>query len=126
VAVLTGAVELRRRPELSSWSAYGAALAGGFLPSLALVLIGDDPVWRWVTLFAAAIVTVIIGSWRRRRAPVVSGAAVAVVVAVTEMIRLLIRGAIAGAVLVAVAGLVLIVFGALSEKRLRGALGKMS
>ncbi|MDT5027086.1 MAG: hypothetical protein QOE61_3512, partial [Micromonosporaceae bacterium] len=126
VAVLTGAVELRRRPELSSWTAYGAALAGGFLPSLALVLVGEDAVWRWVTLFAAAIVTVILGSWRRRRAPVVAGAGVAVVVAVTEMIRLLVQGAIAGAVLVAVAGLILIVFGALSEQRLRSALGKMS
>jgi hypothetical protein len=126
VAVLTGAVELRRRPELSSWTAYGAALAGGFLPSLVLVLAGEDAVWRWVTLFAAAIVTVILGSWRRRRAPVVAGAGVAVAVAVTEMIRLLVQGAIAGAVLVAVAGLVLIVFGALSEQRLRSALGKMS
>jgi hypothetical protein len=126
VAVLTGAVELRRRPDLSSWSAYGAALAGGFLPSLALVLAGQDVVWRWVSLFAAAVITVILGSWRRRRAPVVAGAAVAVVVALTEMIRLLARGALAGAILVAVAGLVLIVFGALSEQRLRGALRKMS
>jgi hypothetical protein len=126
VAVLTGAVELRRRPDLASWTAYGAALAGGFLPSLALVLAGQDAVWRWVSLFAAAVVTVILGSWRRRRAPVMAGAAVAVVVAVTEMIRLLVRGALAGAILVAVAGLVLIVFGALSEQRLRGALRKMS
>lgn len=126
VAVLTGAVELRRRPELSSWTAYGAALAGGFLPSLALILVGQDPVWRWVSLFAAAIVTVILGSWRRRRAPVVTGAGVTVVVAITEMIRLLVQGAVAGAVLVAVAGLVLIVLGAMSEQRLRGALRKMS
>jgi hypothetical protein len=126
VALLTGALELRRRPELSSWTAYGAALAGGFLPSLVLVLAGQDAVWRWATLFAAAVVAVILGSWRRRHAPVVSGAGVAVVVAVTEMIRLLVRGAIAGAILVAVAGVVLIVFGALSEQRLRGALRKMS
>jgi len=126
VALLGGALELRRRPELSSWIAYGPALAGGFLPSLALVLVGDRVVWRWVALFAAAIVTVIMGSWRRRHAPVVTGGSVAVIVAVTEMIRLLIQGAIAGAVLVAVAGVVLIVFGGVSEKRLRGALRRMS
>ena len=126
VALLSGALELRRRPELSSWIAYGPALAGGFLPSLALVLVGDRVVWRWVALFAAAIVTVIMGTWRRRHAPVVTGSSVAVVVALTEMIRLLVQGAIAGAVLVAVAGVVLIVFGGLSEKRLRGALRRMS
>src|SRR5262249_23635772 len=33
VAVLAGAVELRRQRNLSSWIAYGPALAGGFLPS---------------------------------------------------------------------------------------------
>ena len=42
------------------------------------------------------------------------------------MIRLLVQGALAGALLVAVAGVVLIVFGALSEQRLRGALRSMS
>ena len=36
-------------------------------------------------------------------------------VAVIEMIRLLVQGAVAGALLVAVAGVVLIVFGALSR-----------
>jgi hypothetical protein len=126
VAFLAGALELRRRPELSSWVAYGPALAGGFLPSLALVLVGEDVAWRWVGLLAAAVVTVILGSWRRRVAPVVAGATVAVLVAVTEMIRLLLSGAVAGALLVAVAGIVLVVFGALSEQRLRGALRRMS
>jgi hypothetical protein len=127
VALLAGALELRRRPELSSWIAYGPALAGGLLPSLALVLVNDHPaVWRWITLFAASIVVVLVGSWRRRRAPVVAGAGVAIVVAVTEMIRLLAGDQVAGAILVAVAGVILIGFGALSEQRLRRALRKMS
>jgi hypothetical protein len=126
VALLAGAIELRRRPALPSWAAYGPALVGGFLPSLALVLVGADPVWRWVTLFAAATVTLIAGSRRRRLAPVVAGGAVAVAVAIIEMIRLLLSGEIAGALLVAGAGVVLIVFGARSEQRLRGALRKMS
>ena len=126
VALLAGALELRQRPTLSSWSAYGPALAGGFLPSLALVLVDDAEVWRWVALFVAAIGVVLIGVWRRRLAPVVTGAAVAIVVALVEMIRLLLRGSVAGAILVAVAGVVLIAFGALSEQRLRRALKQMS
>ena len=90
------------------------------------MLVGEDTLWRWVTLFAVAIAAVIIGSWRRRPAPVVTGATVAIVVAVIEMIRLLVEGGLAGAILVAVAGAVLIAFGAVSEKRLRGALRNMS
>jgi hypothetical protein len=125
-ALLAGAWELRRRPELSSWVAYGPALAGGFLPSLGLILAGQDVIWRWASLFAAAIATVLVGAWRRRRAPVVAGAATVIAVAVTEMVRLLLRGAIAGAILVAAAGVILIVAGALAEQRVRGALRTMS
>jgi hypothetical protein len=125
-ALLVGALELRRRRDLSSWMAYGPALAGGFLPSLALVLVGEDVVWRWVTLFMAAITAVIVGSVRRRLAPVVTGGAVAIIVAVVQMIRFLAQGAIAGALLVAIAGVILIIFGAVSEQKLRGALRKMS
>ena len=56
VALSPGALELRRRPDLSSWVAYGPALAGGFLPSLGPGAgRRGHPVWRWVTLFAAAI-----------------------------------------------------------------------
>jgi hypothetical protein len=126
IALLTGARVLRRRPDLSSWLAYGPALAGGFLPSLTLVVIGNDPPLRWVTLFAAAIGAVIVGSWRRRRAPAVIGSSVAVAVAITEMARFLARGEIGGALLVALAGIVLIVFGATYEKRLAGTRGQMS
>jgi hypothetical protein len=122
-ALLAGALELRRRPAdappLSSWVAYGPALAGGFLPSLALVLIGQDPPWRWVGLLTAAVVTVIVGSWRRRNAPVTTGSVVALAVAVIEMIQLLRHQNYGGAALVAVAGVVLIIFGALAEQRRR-------
>ncbi len=121
VALLTGALELRRRRELSSWVAYGPALAGGFLPSVALILVGANPPWRWVSVFLVAVGAVIIGSWRGRQAPVVTGATVAVVVAITEMIYLLLDEKIFGALLVGLAGVVLIVFGALAERRLRGA-----
>jgi hypothetical protein len=84
VALAAGVLELRTHPELSSWVAYGPALAAGFLPSLALALVqGGVPWQREALLFAAAIVAVVVGSWRRRSAPVVTGGAVAVVVALT-------------------------------------------
>ena len=119
VALLMGAIEQRRRRDLSSWLAYGPALAGTFLPSLALIVVGEDPVWRWVTVFVVAVAIVIVGSWRRLQAPALAGAAVAVVVAVTEMIRLLAAGQIFGAVLVALGGAILVLFGAISETRRR-------
>jgi hypothetical protein len=119
VALLLGAIEQRRRRELSSWLAYGPALAGVFLPSLALIVVGEDPVWRWVTVFVVAVAVVIVGSWRGLQAPALAGAAVAVVVAVTEMIRLLAAGQIFGAVLVALGGAILVLFGAISETRRR-------
>jgi hypothetical protein len=123
VALLVGALELRYNDELSSWLAYGPALVGGFGPSVVLVLIGDDQVQRWVILLVAAVLTVIVGSWRRLSAPVVTGSTVAVVVALVEMIRLLSRGQVAGGLLVAVAGGVLVGFGAISERRRRGGPG---
>ena len=45
---------------------------------------------------------------------------IAIVVAVAEMIQLLRRGQMAGAILVGLAGVVLIIFGAIAERRLRG------
>src|SRR5690606_40147502 len=38
VVLLGGWAALRTRPELSSWTAYGPALAAAFLPSLATVI----------------------------------------------------------------------------------------
>jgi hypothetical protein len=116
VALLIGAIELRRNDQLSSWLAYGPALVGGFAPSVALVLIGQDALWRWVTLFVVAVLTVIVGSYRGHNAPVTVGGVVVVVVALVEMVRLLARGQTAGALLVALAGGVLVVFGAQRER----------
>ena len=120
-ALLAGVIEQRRRPQLSSWVVYGPALAGAFLPSVALILVGEDPPWRWVSVFLGAVAIVIVGSWRGWRAPVVTGATIAVGVAIVEMIWLLIEGQIAGAFLVGLVGVTLIVFGALAERSLRRA-----
>jgi hypothetical protein len=118
-ALVVGIIEQRRRPQLSSWVIYGPALAGAFLPSVALILVGDDPVWRWVSVFLAAVAIVIVGSWRGWRAPVVTGGTIAVVVAIVEMVWLLIEGQIFGAFLVGLAGVILIIFGAFAERSLR-------
>ena len=115
VALLVGALELRYNDQLSSWLAYGPALVGGFPPSVALVLVGHDAVARWVILLVAAVVSVIVGASLRLSAPVKVGSAVAVVVALVEAIRLLAQGQVAGGLLVAIAGAVLVVFGAVSE-----------
>jgi hypothetical protein len=120
-ALLAGVIEQRRRPHLSSWIVYGPALAGAFLPSVALILVGEDPPWRWVSVFLGAVAIVIVGSWRGWRAPVVTGATIAVGVAIVEMVWLLIEGQIAGAFLVGLAGVTLIVFGAFAERGLRRA-----
>jgi hypothetical protein len=118
-ALVAGIVELRRRPDLSSWLAYGPALGGAFLPSVALILVGDRSLLRWVLVFFGAVGVVIVGALRGWRAPVVTGAATAVLVAVVEMVWLLLDDRIAGALLVGLAGSLLIVFGAFAERRLR-------
>jgi hypothetical protein len=71
----------RSRPELSSWLAYGPALAAALLPSLVLV----DPPLRRLLLGAAAVAVVVAGARRRLQAPVLVGGAVAVLVAVREL-----------------------------------------
>jgi hypothetical protein len=86
LALITGLLQIRRRPELGSWVAYGPALVAGFLPSLLTVLRYDSPPLRRVLLIVAAVVTVAIGATRRQRAPVLVGSVVAVVATVHELL----------------------------------------
>jgi hypothetical protein len=131
-ALIAGAVELRRRPELSSWIAYGPALAAGFLPSTALVLVEGRSNWRQAILFLAAVLTVLVGARRQRLAPAVAGGVIAVVVALHELLLLWLTGAVAWYYLFGVTGAVFIGVGATYERRrrelakLRGALRQMS
>ena len=118
-ALLAGAAEQGRRPAMSSWLAYGPGLAGTFLPSMWLVLMGEGDEYRWAAVLAGAVLIVIVGSTRRRPALVITGAAIAVIVAIIEMIWLISRNQTNRAILVGVAGAVLIVFGAISERRSR-------
>jgi hypothetical protein len=85
VALLAGIAAVRSRPELRSWVAYGPALAAGFLPTLATVLVGPGEPWRRLALGAGALVVIIVGATRRLRAPVITGGAVLAAVAIHEL-----------------------------------------
>jgi hypothetical protein len=129
VAHLTGYIELRRHPEISSWYAYGVALVAAFLPSLAIVLATDQTPLRRGLLIVGAAATVVWGSYRRQQAPVVIGAVVLTVAALHEVAVL--SSVALVATLMGLVGVSLAVLGANFEKRrrdlarLRGAIGRM-
>ncbi|MGC9666790.1 SCO7613 C-terminal domain-containing membrane protein [Planosporangium sp. 12N6] len=131
-ALLVGAFELHRRPDLGSWLAYGPALVAGFLPSLALVLMTDTAPLRRVLVIVAGVLILAIGSVRRQKAPVVVGSVVTAVATLHELLRL---SAMLPwwvlLVLFGAAGALLVGLGATYEKRrqnvarLRGALNRL-
>jgi hypothetical protein len=89
LALITGLIEIRNRPELGSWLAYGPALVAGFAPSLAIAVAQpDSPEVRRVLLILAAVVTVAVGAVRRQKAPVAVGSAVTVIATVNELARI--------------------------------------
>jgi hypothetical protein len=125
LALLVGVVELRHRPDIGSWVAYGPALVAAFLPTLVIVLTSENQSLRQVLLLLGAVATLVIGSMRRQRAPVVIGAVVTAVAALHAVIQF-------GPWLVLIPiGLLLLAVGANNEKnrrdlqRLRGALNRM-
>ena len=117
-ALVIGWLETRRRPELSSWAAYGVALVAAFLPSLTLLLDGgDSSVWRRILLITGAAGTVAFGSLRRQEAPIVIGGAALVIAALYEL-WVFSTAALLGAVLALVAAM-LVALGAGTEQRRR-------
>jgi hypothetical protein len=125
LALLVGVLEVRERPDLGSWVAYGPALAAAFLPTLVIVVTSEDQSLRQVVLLLGAVATLVAGSMRRQRAPVIIGAVVTAIAALHALIQF-------GPWLVLIpVGLVLLAFGANNEKnrrdlqRLRGALNRM-
>ncbi|HEU4421075.1 MAG TPA: permease [Pilimelia sp.] len=125
LALLVGVLERQHRPDLDSWTAYGPALIAAFLPSLIIVFTTETSPVREVLLLLGAVATLIAGSMRQQRAPVVVGG---VVTAVTALHALTVIGT--WLVLIPV-GVFLLVVGASYEKRrrdlqrLRGALNRM-
>ncbi|GGQ50394.1 SCO7613 C-terminal domain-containing membrane protein [Couchioplanes azureus] len=86
VALLAGWLA-RRRAAVSSWVAYGPALAAALLPTLASVLVADGEPVRRLLLGAAALAVLLAGARARLQAPVVTGGAVLVLVALHELVR---------------------------------------
>ncbi|MFY1636069.1 SCO7613 C-terminal domain-containing membrane protein [Solwaraspora sp. WMMB335] len=125
LALLVGVLELRHRPDLSSWTAYGPALAAAFLPTLVIVIGSGENSIRQVLLLLGAVGTLLVGAMSQQQAPVVIGT---VVSAITALHALTFFGP--WLVLIPV-GLVLLALGASSEwrrhtqERLRGALRGM-
>ncbi|SCL45224.1 hypothetical protein GA0070604_0855 [Micromonospora eburnea] len=113
LALLVGVLELRHRPDQSSWVAYGPALVAAFLPTLAIVLATDTSMLRQVLLLLGAVAVLIFGSTSRQQAPVIVGAAVTAVTAVHALISL-------GPWLVLIpVGIILLALGASNERRRR-------
>ncbi|MEU7869663.1 hypothetical protein [Dactylosporangium sp. NPDC049140] len=89
LALITGLIEIRNRPELGSWLAYGPALVAGFGPSLAIAVAQpDSPELRQVLLILAGVICVAIGAARQQKAPVAVGATVTVIATVNELFRI--------------------------------------
>lgn len=113
LALLVGVLELRHRPDLSSWTAYGPALLAAFVPTLVLVLATNTSDLRQVLLLLGAVATLIAGSMRQQQAPVVVGA---VVTAITALHVLTLVGPWLALIPV---GIVLLALGATNERRRR-------
>ncbi|MGW5666692.1 SCO7613 C-terminal domain-containing membrane protein, partial [Micromonospora sp. NPDC003776] len=113
LALLVGVLELRHRPDLSSWVAYGPALVAAFLPTLAIVVATDSTMLRQVLLLLGAVAVLIFGSMTRQQAPVIVGATVTAVAAIHALFAL-------GPWLVLIpVGFILLVLGASNERRRR-------
>ncbi|MGY0007986.1 SCO7613 C-terminal domain-containing membrane protein, partial [Micromonospora sp. I033] len=113
LALLVGVLQLRHRPDLSSWVAYGPALVAAFLPTLAIVLATDTSMLRQVLLLLGAVAVLIFGSTSQQQAPVIVGATVTAIAAVHALVSL-------GPWLVLIpVGFLLLVLGASNERRRR-------
>jgi hypothetical protein len=117
VALVTGWIELRWHPQLTSWVTYGVALTAALGPSLAITIAtGETPLRRTLLLIAAAVVT-IFGAIRRQQAPVIIGGVTLLGETINEIARYSTTALIL--VLMAIIAAVLIGVGANYEKRRR-------
>ena len=117
VALVTGWIELRWHPQLTSWVSYGVALTAALGPSLAITIAtGETPLRRTLLLVAAAAVT-IFGAIRRQQAPVIIGGVALLGETINEIARYSTTALIL--VLMAIIAGVLIGVGANYEKRRR-------
>jgi len=114
LALLVGLIELRQRPELSSWTAYGPALIAAFVPTLVIAVRTEASATREVLLLLGAVATVIFGARTRQQAPLVIGTAVTVIAALHALTLV----GLSWLILIPI-GALLIFFGATNESRRR-------
>ncbi|MQA94820.1 MAG: hypothetical protein GEV11_09280 [Streptosporangiales bacterium] len=119
-ALVIGWLRHRRRPELSSWAAYGSGLAGGLLPSL-LVAVGDEDWVRPLLLGAAALTVAVLGARARSQAPALLGGGVLLIVVIRELAPEVaeVLSAVPRWVPIAIGGAVLLAVGTTFERRMR-------
>jgi hypothetical protein len=125
-AMVVGALELRYRPELSSWVTYGPGLIAALGPSLLLVITTTSPSpARQVYVILGGVAALLLGSRLRQRAPLIIGSVVTAIAALHLL-------SLAGPWLILIPlGILLLVLGANREKhqrdleRLRGAYSRM-
>ena len=117
VALLAGLLARQYRPSLSSWTAYGPALAAALLPSLASIVMADGQYLRRLLLGLSALAIVIVGANARLRAPVVLGGGVLILVALHEVAQ--VWDLIPRWIPLAAGGLVLVLIATTVERRRR-------
>jgi hypothetical protein len=116
VLLVVGFLRHRRDPQLSSWTAYGTGLALALGPSL-LWAIGDEGLARPLLLGLSALTITLVGARARLQAPLLIGGAVLAVDAAAQVAPYV--DAVPRWVSVGLAGLLLVLFGATYERRLR-------
>lgn len=127
--LLAGWLELRRRPTLRSWTAYGPGLCLLLLPPLAQILLTEDEPLRRLGLGVASIAILLMGTRQRFQAPVVVATIMLVVQTGYEIT--LLWTLVPSWLPLAIAGVLLLTLGATFEKRrrdlrrLRGAIADM-
>ncbi|MEV6842429.1 hypothetical protein [Actinoplanes sp. NPDC051411] len=130
VALLAGVLARRRQRELTSWAAYGPALAAGLLPSLASIAGSDGQYPRRLLLGLAGLAILLAGARVRLQAPVVVGGGALALVALHELAQ--VWDLVPRWIPLAAAGLLLVALAATLERRrrdfdrLRTALTRMS
>jgi hypothetical protein len=114
LALLVGLLEVRIRPDLSSWTAYGPALVAAFLPTTTIVITTTTSGLREALLMLGAVAVLILGSTTRQQAPVIVGSVVTTISALHYAFTL------GGPWLMTLPiGLTLLILGATNENRRR-------
>jgi hypothetical protein len=114
LVLFLGLHQLQQRPELGSWAAYGPALIAALGPTVALLLVADPPAVRLIGLLIAGLAVLIWGSQKQQRAPVAIGATAMAVAAFVAL-----QAVSTTWLAVGIAGVVLLIIGASSERRRR-------